>query len=358
MKTITFKLLILFFLLFALGAADIYAVKNFTPEETENIRIYQATHNGVVNISSITVNYDVFFRPVPTESGMGTGFVIDKRGYILTNYHVVENSVKLVITLSDNSQWAAQVIGVDPNSDLAVIKTDAPARLLTVLELADSSDIVIGQKVLALGNPFGLKQTLTTGIVSALGRTIEARNGRKIEGAIQTDAAINPGNSGGPLLDSEGKVIGINSQIIGSAGNVGIGFAIPSNTAKRIIPDLITYGFVRRPWLGVEPIPTSHLERLGLDVPKGMLVHKIVRGGSAAQAGIRGATKTVMVGNYLIPWGGDIITHIDKVPVQTFEELASEIESHQPGDVISVKVIRNGKIKTIPVKLEQRPRPR
>ena len=244
------------FLVFAFSFEPAFGVSSFSADEKENIRIYEKSSRAVVNISNIAVNYDFFYRAMPAETGSGTGFIIDKSGIIVTNYHVVENASKLVVTLADNSQWPGKLVGADPNNDLAIVRIKAPADSYDILEFSHSNNIVVGQKVLALGNPFGLRQTLTTGIISALGRTIAAKNGRKIEGIIQTDAAINPGNSGGPLLDSEGKVIGINTAIIGSAGSVGIGFAVPSNTALRILPDLLKYGYVRRPWLGIEPIPT------------------------------------------------------------------------------------------------------
>jgi len=210
--------------------------------------------------------------------------------------------------------------------------------------------------VLALGNPFGLRQTLTTGIISALGRTIAAKNGRKIEGIIQTDAAINPGNSGGPLLDSEGNVIGINTAIIGSAGSVGIGFAVPSNTALRILPDLLKYGYVRRPWLGIEPIPTVYLRRLGIDIQEGLLIARVVDGASADNAGLRGASRTVKVGRYKIPWGGDIITHVNETPVASMEDLAQQIETRKSGEEVTVRYIRMEKVRSIVVELVLRPR--
>ena len=331
-------------------------VSRYSEEEKENIRIYREKSKAVVNISNIGVNYDFFYRPVPSESGSGTGFLINDSGTVLTNFHVVENARRLIVTLSNNSQWPGKLIGTDPNNDLALIKIEAPSNLYNVLRFADSSDIVVGQKVLALGNPFGLRLTLTTGIISALGRTIEARNGRKIEGVIQTDAAINPGNSGGPLLDSEGKVIGINTAIIGAGGSVGIGFAVPSNTAKRIIPDLLEYGFVRRPWLGVEPIPTVYLRRLGLDIPEGMLISRVVRGATAAKAGLRGASRQVVVGQYQVPWGGDILTHVNSQPVRTMEELAAQIETRKAGEVITLDFIRDDQKERVQATLVLRPR--
>ncbi|MGK5092071.1 trypsin-like peptidase domain-containing protein [Deltaproteobacteria bacterium TL4] len=346
--------LLLFSCLLILNAQGGSAAK-YSPEEEENIRIYRENSSAVVNISSITLNYDFFFRASPAESGTGTGFIIDKEGHILTNYHVIERAQKLIVTLDDNSQWPATIVGEDPNNDLAVIKMEAPSKQFSTLSFANSSEVVVGQKVLALGNPFGLRQTLTTGVISALGRTIEAKNGRKIEGVIQTDAAINPGNSGGPLLNREGQVIGINAAIIGP-GNFGIGFAIPINTAKKIVPDLLTYGYVRRPWLGIETLPTTHLKKLGLDVPEGMLIIKKVRGAPADTALMRGTTKNIVVGNYLIPWGGDIITHIDNTPIRTYEELAAKVESYAPDDVITIRTIRRKQEQIFKIKLTQRPR--
>ncbi|MBF0280098.1 MAG: trypsin-like peptidase domain-containing protein [SAR324 cluster bacterium] len=348
----------LFFLLFVIvffaTAKPLWAIK-FTEDERQNIKIYKSEGPGVVNITSITVNYDFFYGPLP-ESGSGSGFVIDSQGHILTNFHVVEQARELTVTLSDNSQWKAEVKGYDPSNDLAVIKIKNPPKNLTVLELEDSSKLVVGQKVLALGNPFALRQTLTTGIISALGRTIEAKNGRKIDGVIQSDAAINPGNSGGPLLNTEGKVIGINTAIIGAAGSVGIGFAVPSNTASKIIPDLKAYGYVRRPWLGIEAVSTDRLRRL-FSIPEGMLIINLVKGASAAKAGLRGATEELRIGNYRVPWGGDIITAIEDKPVHNFEELADIIESYQPGERVNIHFIRNDRKQSVLVRLEERPKP-
>ena len=350
-----YKHLVLFLVL-ALNFVPANGVSRLSIDEQENIRIYEKSSRAVVNISKIAVNYDFFYRAIPAESGSGTGFIIGKSGIILTNYHVVENASKLVVTLSNNSQWPGKLIGADPNNDLAIVRIQAPADSYDILDFSDSNDIVVGQKVLALGNPFGLRQTLTTGIISALGRTIAAKNGRKIEGIIQTDAAINPGNSGGPLLDSEGKVIGINTAIIGSAGSVGIGFAVPSNTALRILPDLLEYGYVRRPWLGIEPIPTVYLRRIGIDVPDGLLIARVVIGASADQAGLRGATRTVKVGRYKVPWGGDIITHINGYPVFTMEDLAQQIETRKSGDEVTISYIRKESVDSVIVKLVLRPR--
>lgn len=344
-----------FLLLGLLFSATLHAAPRYSPDEQENIRIYQEASKAVVNITSIAINYDFFFRPMPSGQGTGTGFLIDKRGTVVTNFHVIEKGQELLVTLSDNSQWPAKLVGADPNNDLAVLRIDAPKDRYGILRFSDSEDLVVGQKVLALGNPFGLRQTLTTGIISALGRTIQATNGRKISGIIQTDAAINPGNSGGPLLDTEGKVIGINTAIIGTAGNVGIGFAVPINTAKRVLPDLLEFGYVRRPWLGVEPIPTAYLQRIGVKVPNGLLIAQIVRGAPADHAGLRGASQTVVVGRYQVPWGGDIITHVDRVPVTSLEALAEQIETRKPDTTVVLRVIRDERTRDITVTLKARP---
>jgi S1-C subfamily serine protease len=347
--------LFLFFVL-AFCFSQVHGVKRYSVDEQENISIYEKSSRAVVNISNIAVNYDFYYRAIPAESGSGTGFLINKSGIIVTNYHVVEGASKLVVTLSNNSQWPGKLVGADPNNDLAIVHIQAPAESYDVLKFSHSDDIVVGQKVLALGNPFGLRQTLTTGIISALGRTIAAKNGRKIEGIIQTDAAINPGNSGGPLLDSEGNVIGINTAIIGSAGSVGIGFAVPSNTALRILPDLLKYGYVLRPWLGIEPIPTVYLRRIGIDIQEGLLIARVVVGASADNAGLRGASRTVKVGRYKVPWGGDIITHINETPVASMEDLAEEIETRKSGEEVTVRFIRQDKIHSVVVELVLRPR--
>jgi len=349
------KHLFLFFILIFVFV-HAHGVSRYSIDEQENIRIYERSSRAVVNISNIAVNYDFYYRAIPAESGSGTGFLIKKSGIIVTNYHVVEGASKLVVTLADNSQWPGKLIGADPNNDLAIVRIQAPPESYDILKFSHSNDIVVGQKVLALGNPFGLRQTLTTGIISALGRTIAAKNGRKIEGIIQTDAAINPGNSGGPLLDSEGNVIGINTAIIGSAGSVGIGFAVPSNTALRVLPDLIKYGYVRRPWLGIEPIPTVYLRRIGIEIPDGLLIARVVEGASADQAGLRGASRTVKVGRYKVPWGGDIITHINETPVFTMEDLAQQIETRKSGEEVTVRYIRTERVHSVIVELLLRPR--
>ncbi len=351
----SFKAVLILVFLFCFGSSVLVS-QPYTADERENIEIYKRLSPGVVNITTINLSYDMFFRPIPSESGSGSGFIIDRSGHILTNYHVIEGARELTVTLADNSQRNARLVGIDPNNDLAVIQLEDPPSRMTVLEFGDSSKLQVGQKTLAVGNPFGLLQTLTTGIVSALGRTIEAQNGRKIEGVIQTDAAINPGNSGGPLLNSQGKVIGINTSIIGQ-GNVGIGFAVPINTARRVIPDLIAHGYVRRPWLGVEAIGTDSLRRLGVEVAEGMLIVNLVNNAPARAAGLRGADSRVRIGRYIVPWGGDVITHIDEAPVRSFEELAAKVESYEPGDSVEVRIVRDNRPGKVRIRLQTRPRP-
>ncbi len=228
-----------------------------TEDEENNISIYRRVGQGVVNITSVVVERDFFFNPIPRE-GAGSGSIIDSEGHILTNHHVIQDSTKLEVTLSDGSKWPARFVGSDPENDLAVIQIDAPREKLTVIPMGDSTGLHVGQKVLAIGNPFGLGQTLTTGIISSLERSIRTPNGTLMEDLIQTDAAINPGNSGGPLLDSNGKIIAVNSAIISPTGaSVGIGFAVPVNTAKRILPELISKGHVTYPWIGASVYPSG-----------------------------------------------------------------------------------------------------
>src|SRR4051812_23527372 len=229
------------------------ALADVNSDERNNIEIYEKYGKGVVNITTTTLEYDFFLRPVPMESGTGSGAIIDSQGHIITNFHVVRNAQQLEVTLPDKTKHNAKVIGADPNNDLAVIQIDAPKEKFTPIPLGTSNGLMVGQKVLAIGNPYGLERTLTTGIISSLGRSIQAENGRVIEDIIQTDAAINPGNSGGPLLNSSGEIIGINTAIFSPAnsGNIGIGFAIPVDTVNRITKDLITLGYVPHATLGV-----------------------------------------------------------------------------------------------------------
>jgi len=323
-------------------------------EEQNNIEIYRAVSPSVVNITSTTYVQD-FFDVYPRE-GTGSGSIIDADGHILTNYHVIENAQKLDVALADNSHYPARIVGVDPDNDLAVIKINVPRSKLNAVKLGNSGSLQVGQKVLAIGNPFGLNQTLTTGVISGLGRPLRAPNGRLIENVIQTDASINPGNSGGPLLNSRGEVIGINSAIFTpSGGSVGVGFAVPVDTAKKLIPDLIAYGRARRPWLGIRSYEVNArlADALELPVAEGLLVTEVIRGGSADQAGIRGGNIPTNVRGLYV--GGDVITKIDGQPIRNQDDLTHVLNNKKPGDVVSVEVIRNGRRMTLSMKLQEKP---
>lgn len=328
-----------------------------TEDEENNISIYRRVGQGVVNITSVVVERDFFFNPIPRE-GAGSGSIIDSEGHILTNHHVIQDSTKLEVTLSDGSKWPARFVGSDPENDLAVIQIDAPREKLTVIPMGDSSQLDVGQKVLAIGNPFGIGQTLTTGIISSLERSIRTPSGTLIEDLIQTDAAINPGNSGGPLLDSNGKIIAVNSAIISPTGaSVGIGFAVPVNTAKRILPELISKGHVTYSWIGasVYPLIPEFAKFLGLKVERGAVIAQVVRGSPADRSGLRGGDRQVQVGNSLIPVGGDVIIEMDGKEITSSNELIKMIRAHRPGDRIELKFLREGKLLRIKVTLEKKP---
>ncbi len=331
-----------------------------TEDEENNISIYRSVAPGVVNITSVVVERDFFFKPIPRE-GAGSGSIIDAEGHILTNHHVIRDSRKLEVTLSDGSKWPARLVGVDPDNDLAVIRVDVPKEKLTVIPMGDSTELQIGQKVLAIGNPFGLGQTLTTGIISSLGRSIRSEEGTLIEDVIQTDAAINPGNSGGPLLDSKGRIIGINSAIISPTGaSVGIGFAIPVNTAKRIVPELISKGYVSYPWIGavLYPLIPEFARVLRLKVGRGAMIAEVVAGGPADKAGLRGGDRLVRVGNSVIPVGGDVIVEMDGKEVKSSNDLIGMIRNRRPGDRVELKFLREEKIVQRTVTLGEKPRRR
>ena len=337
---------------------DIQAAVAFTPDEEINIRVYRSASPAVVNITTIAMAYDFFLNPMANE-GTGSGAIIDRSGHILTNFHVIDGARRLEVTLADGSKWPARPVGADPSNDLAVIKIDAPVEKLTVIPLGDSSKLLVGQKVLVIGNPFGLDRTLTVGIVSSVGRSIRADNGRLIRGIIQTDAAINPGNSGGPVLNSSGEVIGVSTAIFSpSGGSVGVGFAVPINTAKRIIPELINRGYVARPYLGIagHEIVPALVQALRLPVNEGIMVVEVTPGSPAQRAGIRGGDRAVQVGNMIVRVGGDIITEVDQVKVRTFEELSDFIDAKQPGDTVALTFNRQGKLNVVEVRLRERPR--
>lgn len=329
-------------------------------DETENIEVYQRRNEGVVNITTETVTYNWFLEPVPRQGSSGSGSIIDRRGYVLTNQHVVENAVKVFVTLADESRIEGRVIGTDPENDLAVIQFDPADRGLTVIPMGASESLQVGQKVLAIGNPFGLDRTLTTGIISGLGRPLRARNDLVIQNMIQTDASINPGNSGGPLLDSRGRMIGINTMIYSpSGGSVGIGFAVPVDTARRVVPDLLEYGYVRRGWIDIVPraLFPQLVEYADLPVREGILISEVVPGGNADEAGLRGGSerRAVRYGRTVIYLGGDIIVAVDDQPVESIANLYEALEDNRPGDTVEVEFIRNGSRRSTEVTLSERP---
>ena len=345
------------------GITTAVPLAGLSEEERNNIEIYQRYSPGVVNITTTTIGYDFFLRPVPMESGTGSGAVIDDQGHIVTNFHVVRGAETLEVTLPDKSKHEARVIGADPDNDLAVIQISVPRGRLISIPLGASKGLQVGQKVLAIGNPYGLERTLTTGVISSLGRSIQAENGRIIEDIIQTDAAINPGNSGGPLLNSQGQMIGINTAIYSpsNSGSVGIGFAIPADTVRRITGDLLTTGYVRHLWLGV--VSTVNLAdfpdlantlRLGTD--RGLMIIETDQNSPASRAGLRGATDVVRVGRRRLPVGGDVILEFQGKAINSAQELASEIDHYKAGDKVTVTVLRGNRKIDIPVTLEEAPR--
>ncbi len=339
------------------GATAVAQRGPLTDDESINVRIYRQASPAVANILTKATEYDFFMDPVPVE-GAGSGFVIDARGYILTNFHVVEGAQSIEVVLGDQSRYAAKFIGADQRNDVALVKIDPKGKHIAALTLGDSGSLQVGQKVLAIGNPFGFQSTLTTGVVSALGRTVQTSQTTFIDEAIQTDAAINRGNSGGPLINSHGDVIGINSAIYTPSGTTaGIGFAIPINTAKNIANDLITDGRVHRAFLGVQTLSVDGglSEALDLPVKEGLLVELVTSGGPAAAAGIRGGDRVVQAGMRRIHIGGDVITAIDNQKVGSQLDVNLVLNRKRPGDTITVTVYRGGKKMDVPVKLRERP---
>ena len=318
-------------------------------DEQNNIEVYRTLSPGVVFIHSTTYARD-FFGYVEQQEGSGSGSILDQEGNILTNYHVIEGAQKLSVSLGGKKDYPATIVGGDPDTDLAVIRlTEKPAGALTVIPLGDSEKLVVGQKVLAIGNPFGLDRTLTTGVISGLQRPIRARNNRLIEGAIQTDASINPGNSGGPLLDSRGRMIGINSQILSPSGSsAGVGFAVPVGIAKRIVPQILRFGQVKRPKLGISTRDVAQFRnQVDLPVSDGVLILQVARGSGAADAGLRGMQQTEMGDVEL----GDIIVGIDNDKVGNSDDLFRVLDKHQIGETVQVHIWRNGSRTSVPVRL-------
>ncbi len=331
----------------------------FTRDEENNIELYQRLSPGVVNITSTILERDFFFNVIP-KKGVGSGAIIDKRGYIVTNHHVIEDASKLEVTLANGKKYNAKLVGSDPDTDVAVLKINAPSSELVVIPMGSSDNLKVGQKVLAIGNPFGLGQTLTTGVISSLGRALRSPTGALVEDVIQTDASINPGNSGGPLIDSSGRMIGINTAIFSPTGaSVGIGFAIPINTVKLVVKEIIRKGYYAHPWLGATLMTLfpDFAEALKLPVREGVMVVDVVPGGPADRAGLRGGNMKAQIGNYIIVVGGDIILSVNGVRVTQADDVIRVIRKYRPGDVITMHIVRwSGSREKIRVKLGERPK--
>jgi len=330
----------------------------YSEDERQNISIYENLNSAVVNITTETMGINWFMEPVPQEGGSGSGTIIDTRGYVVTNNHVIDRANKVFINLADGSQFEGHVVGTDPENDIAVLKFDPPKGVeLQTISYGDSSILKVGQKVLAIGNPFGFDRTLTVGIVSSLGRPIQISKNRVIRDMIQTDASINPGNSGGPLLDTQGRMIGINTMIISpSGGSVGVGFAIPVNTAIRVVSELIKFGKVRRGWIDatIVQIFPSLVRYAKLPVDSGLLVSRVARGGFCDKAGLRQGTDPVQYGRSVIYLGGDIITAVNGVKIITLADLYNSLEASKPGDTVKVEIVRGGQKSTLNITLADR----
>jgi putative serine protease PepD len=340
-----------------LAAGPAVAAEPLTADEEINVRVYAAAHDSVVNISTVVVDYDIFYTPYASEAN-GSGIVLDDKGNILTNNHVVRQAARLEVTLGDGSKWPASLVGTDPATDLAVVRIKAPAERLRPIRLGNSAEVKVGQKVLAIGNPFGLGQTLTTGIVSSIRRYLKI-NDVEMDHVLQTDAAINPGNSGGPLLDSNGRMIGINTAIFTpSGGNVGIGFAVPVDTAKWVVDELLAKGYVAYSWLGIEmqTLLPAFAEALELPVKEGVLIGRMARGGPGERAGLRGGTSSVVAGNTRLIIGGDVIVAADGRSIGSSDDLNRLLRNKRPGETLALTIVRDGKRRPITVALGERPR--
>ena len=327
-----------------LELTEAHAAPEYDAEEQNNIAVYKRVLPSVVNITSTTLVFNFFYGAVP-QQGQGSGFILDKAGHVLTNYHVIEGANRgIEVMLSNKRRYSAKVVGSDKSHDLALLQINAPN--LQPVTLADSSGLNVGQKVYAIGNPFGLSGTMTRGIISSI-RSIRNADGAPIEDAIQTDAAINPGNSGGPLLNSRGEVIGINTMIAsnGADQSSGIGFAIPINTAKAVLGDLTKYGRVRRPSLGIVSyaIGPDLAQQMGLSADSGVLIQRVIPGGAAERAGLRGGNERAYVGNTPIMLGGDLIIAIDGQQITDPQDISAVMDKHQAGDTVAITVLRGQK---------------
>ena len=333
---------------------------SYTQDEEQNISVYDKCNEAVVNITTQEMGLNWFLEPVVREGGSGSGSIIDSRGYVVTNVHVIDKASKITISLYDGTSYEGQVIGKDVESDIAVLKFNPPENaVLKTIEFGDSDKLKVGHKVIAIGNPFALERTMTTGIVSGLGRPIQESENVIIRNMIQTDAAINPGNSGGPLLDTSGKMIGINTIIISNSGSSsGVGFAVPVKTARRVVNDLLKYGKVRRGTIKISPVQmtSSIAQYANLPLNYGILVSKVEKGSNAEKCGLKGGTKAVQYGSRFnsttIYLGGDIITEIDGIEIRTYADYTSALEAKRPNDEVSVKVFRDGQIVRLKIVLD------
>ncbi|HEY2934341.1 MAG TPA: trypsin-like peptidase domain-containing protein [Acidobacteriota bacterium] len=329
----------------------------FNEDERNNVEIYERASPGVVNVTSTTIEYDFFFEPVPRQ-GIGSGSVIDLQGRILTNNHVIEGADKLEVTLNDKSKYSARVIGTDPVADVAILQISAPKAKLHPIPFSASGETRVGQKVLAIGNPFGLEQTLTTGIVSAVNRSIRTENGVLMNDLIQTDAAINPGNSGGPLLNTAGEMIGINTTIFSlrGGGNIGIGFAVGVKTLNRLVPQLVSHGRVVRPVIGIrgQPVFPDLAELLRLPTDRGVMIVSIEPNSTADISGLKGGDRRVRIGNLVLLVGGDIITEIDGHEVNSVQDIDELFKDRNPGDKVTATTYREGQRRKMTLTLAEK----
>jgi len=340
-------------------------------EEQLIINLYARVSPSVVNINVIGAIEEFSHPEVPGfpespfpeeffQRGLGSGFVIDTDGHIVTNNHVVEGARRIQVRFSDDTEAEAEVVGTDPHTDLAIIKVDVPEALLHPVELGESDTLRVGQRAIAIGNPFGFERTVTTGIISAVGRVLQQGSGFSLPNLIQTDAAINPGNSGGPLLDSRGKVIGVNTIIFTSSGfSSGVGLAVPVNTVKRVVPELIESGHFAHPWLGIRgySINAELAEALDLPTARGVLIAEVITNGPSAQAGLRGGQREVQVEGFIEPViaGGDIIMAINDTEIRSMDDLITYLESTMVGQELELTIIRDGDEKRLTVELDERP---
>lgn len=329
------------------GPQAVVARGDLASEEKSAVEIFRNSSPAVVYITTIELRRNLFNLNIyEIPKGTGSGFIWDREGRIVTNYHVIEDANRVEVTLADQSVWKGVIVGVAPDKDLAVLRISAPTEKLRVLPVGESHNLLVGQKVFAIGNPFGLDQTMTSGIVSALGREIQAVTGRTIQGVIQTDAAINPGNSGGPLLDSAGRLIGVNTAIYSpSGGSAGIGFAVPVDVVNRVVPEIIRHGRLIQPGLGISVAHDKLAQRLGIE---GVLVINVMPGSSAAKSGLRGTTREM--GEVVL---GDIIVAVNGRRVRTFDNLRDEMEQYRVGDEVTLTVVRDGRETPLRAVLEE-----